>query len=66
MVDLKKELFKRLRERASRQLVPVIDEWEKTFFWANHVPCRRKRDYVRQVRMLAMRILKELAEDLRS
>jgi hypothetical protein len=65
MVDLKNELFKRLRERATRQLVPVIDEWEKTFFWASHVPCRRKRDFVRQVRMLAMRALKELAEDLR-
>ncbi len=66
MVDLKRELFKRLRKDASRALLPVIAEWEKTFFWASHVPCRRKRDYVRQVRMLAMRILRELAGDLRS
>lgn len=65
MVDLKTELFKRLYKSASRKLVPVIEEWEETFFWASHVPCRRKRDYVRQVRMLAIRVLKELAEDLR-
>jgi hypothetical protein len=65
MVDLRTELFKRLRKIASRELLPVIDEWEKTFCWASHVPCRRKRDHVRQVRMLTMRVLNELAEDLR-
>lgn len=65
MVDLKRELFRRLRKNASRELLPVIDEWERTFFWAIHVPCRRKREYVRRVRKLAMGILKELAEDLR-
>jgi hypothetical protein len=65
MIDLKLELFKRLRRDAHRKLLPVIDEWEKTFFWANHVPCRRKREFVRQVRLLAIRILKELSEDLR-
>jgi hypothetical protein len=65
MVDLKTELFKRLRQNASRELLPVIDEWESTFFWASHVPCRRKRDHVRRVRILAMRTLRELAEDLR-
>jgi len=65
MVDLKSELFARLRTIASRELLPVIDEWEKTFFCASQVPCRRKRDHVRQVRVLAMRILKELAENLR-
>jgi len=64
MVDLKRELFARLRKIALRELLPVIDEWERTFFWASHVPCRRKREYVRRVRILAMRILKELAEDL--
>jgi len=65
MVDLKRELFQRLRSIAPRELLPVISEWERTFFWASHVPCRRKRDYVRQVRMLAKMILKKLAEDLR-
>jgi hypothetical protein len=65
MVDLKRELFERLRKAASRELFPVIEEWERTFFWSSHVPCRRKRDYVRQVRMLARRIFKELSEDLR-
>lgn len=64
MIDLKRELFKRLRKIAPRKLLPVIDEWERTFFWASHVPCRRKRDHVRQVRFLAMRVLKELSEDL--
>ncbi len=64
MVDLKRELFTRLRKKASRELLPVIEEWERTFFWASHVPCRRKRDNVRQVRKLAMQILKELPEDL--
>jgi hypothetical protein len=42
----------------------VIVDFVTTFFWASHVRCRRKRDYVRQVRMLAMRVLKELSEDL--
>ena len=65
MVDLKRELFTRLRKYATRELLPVIDEWERTFFWASQVPCRRKRDYVRQVRILTIRILKELAENLR-
>ncbi len=65
MVDLKRELFQRLHTIAPRELLPVISEWERTFFWASHVPCRRKRDYVRQVRMLAKMILKKLAGDLR-
>ena len=65
MVDLKRELFQRLHTIAPRELLPVIREWERTFFWASHVPCRRKRDYVRQVRMLAKMSLKKLAEDLR-
>lgn len=65
MVDLKRELFERIRKNAARKLLPVIDEWEKTFFWATHVPYRCNRDYVRQVRVLAMRTLKELAEELR-
>jgi hypothetical protein len=64
MIDLKKELFERLHMTAPRELLPVISEWERTFFWASRVPCRRKRDYVRQVRMLAKVILKNLAEDL--
>lgn len=65
MLDLKKELFRRLRGTAPRELLPVISEWERTFFWASHVPCRRKREYVRQVRMLATLILKQLGENLR-
>jgi len=66
MIDLKRELFSRLRKNASRELLPVIEEWERTFYWASNVPCRHKREYVRRVRILAMRILKELAEDLRA
>ena len=64
MVDLKRELFLRLRKRASRKLHASIDEWEKTFFWASYVPSRGKRSRSRQVRELAMRVLKEIDGDL--
>jgi hypothetical protein len=64
MVDLKTELFLRLRKQAPSRLMPTIDEWEKTFFWASHVPSPQEKDHARQVRVLAMRVLKGIAEDL--
>jgi hypothetical protein len=32
MVDLKQELFSKLREIAPARLMPTTAEWEKTFF----------------------------------
>lgn len=64
MVDLKNELFARLRAIAPSRLIPSIDEWEETFFWTSNIPFKRKRDYRFQVRRLAMRVLKEIGEDL--
>ena len=64
MVDLKNELFARLRAIAPSRLLPSIDEWEKTFFWASKIPFKKSRDYRPQVRRLAMQVLKEIAADL--
>jgi DNA-directed RNA polymerase specialized sigma24 family protein len=55
MVDLKQELFSRLRE---------IAEWEKTFFWETQVPVGKDRHHRDQVRLLAMRVLRQIARDL--
>jgi len=63
LVDLKREFFLRLHRKAPPKLLPDIDEWEKSFFWADHVPYHRVRDHSRQVRVLAKRVLKDLAED---
>jgi DNA-directed RNA polymerase specialized sigma24 family protein len=64
LVDLKHEFFLRLRRKASSKLLPDINEWEQTFFWADHVPYYKDRDHSRQLRVLAKRVLKDLAEDL--
>jgi hypothetical protein len=64
MVDLKNELFARLRAIAPSRLLPSIDEWEKTFFWASKIPFKKSRDFRKQVRRLAMQVLKEIAADL--
>ena len=64
LVDLKNELFARLRKVAAAELRPTIDEWERTFFWASMVPVRRNREYQRRVRKLAKRVLKRIATDL--
>lgn len=64
LVDLKIELFARLRDNAPAQLEPTIAEWEKTFFWATHVPVPQKRQHQDEVRRLAMRILQKIARDL--
>ena len=64
-VDLKKELFKRLRRQSPPHLLPTIDEWENVFFWSSQVPLRGAQGYPRQVRALAMRVLKDIAEGFR-
>jgi hypothetical protein len=64
MVDLRNELFARLRKVAPHNLHATIDEWEKSFLWDTKVPFRRKRTHRDQVRRLAVQILKEIAEDL--
>lgn len=63
LVDLKRELFLRLRKRAPAKLIPIIDEWEKTFFWESRVPGVRASRHRQQVRLLAMQVLKDMAED---
>ena len=64
MVDLKQELFSRLRKMAPARLLPTIAEWEKTFFWETQVPVRKDRHHRDQVRLLAMRVLRQIARDL--
>jgi DNA-directed RNA polymerase specialized sigma24 family protein len=64
MLDLKQELFSRLRKMASARLLPTIAEWEKTFFWATQVPVRKDRHHRDQVRLLAMRVLRQIERDL--
>jgi hypothetical protein len=62
--DLKREIFVRLRRHASPRLLPTINEWERTFFWTNQMPRQGSRSHRRQVRMLAMLVLKEINERL--
>ena len=64
MVDLKQELFSRLRKMAPARLLPTIAEWEKTFFWATQVPVGKDRHHRDQVRLLAMRVLQQIVRDL--
>lgn len=64
MVDLKTELFARLRKIAPSKLLPTIEEWERTFFWATQVPFKKKARYRLEVRKLAVRVLKDIAGDL--
>ena len=64
MVDLKNELFARMREIAPKVWHPTIDEWERTFFWAGQVPVMKKRWHRVRVRKLAIRVLQEIADDL--
>lgn len=65
MLDLKTELFVRLRQVAPRRLLPTINDWETTFLWDSILPYRKKRVYRDQVRRLAIRILRQIAEDFR-
>ena len=64
MVDLKAELFARLRQLAPARLLPTIAEWEKTFDWASQVPIPGTRRHQAEVRKLAMRVLRKIADDL--
>jgi hypothetical protein len=62
--DLKKEIFLRLRRHAPPRLLPTINEWERTFFWTHYMPRQSTRSHRRQVRMLAMQVLKDINENL--
>ena len=64
MADLKQELFTKLRKIAPARLLPTIAEWEKTFFWATQVPVGKDRHHRDQVRLLAMRVLRQIERDL--
>ena len=61
MVDLKNELFARLRQQAKPGLLPIINEWEKSFLWESSLPAGKKRSYTDRVRALAIRILRQIA-----
>jgi len=63
LVDLKRELFLRLRKQAPAKLFSTINEWEKTFFWEKQVPGGPIRRHRQLVRLLAMQVLKDMAED---
>jgi len=60
LIDLKRELFGRLRKRAPVRLQHIIDLWEAIFFWADRVPCAGNPKHAYQVRLLARRILQEI------
>jgi len=62
--DLKREVFSRLRTYAPPRLLPIINQWERTFFWTNQMPRLGPRGHRTQVRMLAMQVLKEIDEKL--
>jgi hypothetical protein len=66
LVDLRTELFSRLRDIAPARLQPTLAEWENTFFWSTHVPSLGKRQHQEEVRRLAVRILRKIARDLAS
>ena len=59
-IDLKRELFGRLRKRAPARLQHIIDLWEEIFFWADRIPCAGNPKHAYQVRLLARRILQEI------
>jgi len=63
MLDLKQELFARMRKTAAPDLLPMINEWEKSFLWDTDLPSWKNRRHRDQVRHLAIRILRQIASD---
>ena len=64
MIDLKRELFTRLRHQAPKRLMALIDEWEAGFLWESKLPIHQNRRHRQQLRQLASKVLKEIAGDL--
>jgi len=62
-LDLKKELFARMRRFAPPNLLRKIDEWEKSFLWDMELPAWKNRAHRDQIRSLAMQVLKHIAKD---
>ena len=58
--DLSEQLFRRLRARAPRRLLPTINAWEAVFLSSDRIPARGHRKYVREVKKLAQEVLSEL------
>jgi hypothetical protein len=59
--DLKETLFKQLRQRAPRRLLPTIRAWEEVFADADRIPAvNGSRKHAHEVRRLARRIVVEL------
>jgi hypothetical protein len=56
--DIKRELFTRLRQRASTRLLPTIDAWEESP--DGRIPCVTSRKHVCAVKRLAQHIAREL------
>jgi hypothetical protein len=63
--DLNRELFRRLRMAATPTQIDIVGAWEKAAF-ADHEPSlgHFDRRRVHEVRLLARRILQELATEL--
>lgn len=64
MIDLKRELFIRLRQEAPKRLTALIDEWEASFLWESKLPIHHNRRHRQQLQQLASKVLKEIAGDL--
>jgi hypothetical protein len=54
------ELFRRLRARAPRRLLPTINAWEAVFLSSDRIPAWGYHKYVREVKKLAQEVLSEL------
>lgn len=64
LVDLKRELFTRLRKIAPKRLAPLIHEWEDGFLWESKLPRHMNRHHREQLQKLANKVLREIAGDL--
>ncbi len=59
--DLKRELFRRLRDQCPDRLLATVKAWEEVFEYADRIPAgNRPRKYVSEVRELAQQVATEL------
>jgi len=60
LVDLRNELFARLRQQVPHSCQQTLDAWEESFFWSDQIPRVPSPNHSRVVRLLAREILDEL------
>lgn len=64
LLDLKRALFKKLREAAPCHLHQTISLWEEVFLWSERIPCDGNHKRRRKVQILARRVLQEIAPEI--